>query len=675
MMIRTGLLFLTASSLLFSQDSSVIRIDVNLVQVDAAVTDSKNNHVANLKAGDFEVLQDGKPQTITNFSYISGTPNSPKDTEPSSRTSPLPPAFARQLNPGQVRRTIAFVVDDLGLAFDSVARVRDGLGKFIDSDMQPEDMVTIVRTGAGSGVLQQFTTDWQLLHAAVASSKFNVSRVDVTSFAPAVAPGPMVDPAIRQRLEKAIAKSDEQRNGMLLGGTITALRYVIAGLAQMPGRKSIVLISENLALDPEGLRDLVDTANRASVVVNSIDPRGLETYLDPGDTDLHKDVTAARNNETFESQDGLAALVSDTGGLFMQNRNSIDGAVHEIAADSEGYYLIGYHPDSATFEGAKSGATYHKVEVRLKVSGLHVRSRHGFLGQPDATRKPMLAGNASLDLALLSPFSAADVHVHLTTVFTQTPDRQSRLTAMLYIDTHDLSFSPQPDGTQRASFEIAAMTLGDTEPKYESRRSFSLDVQPDQYQALLSRGLFFAMNQQVRRPGWYQVRVALHDQNSGRLGSATELVEVPDLAKGRLALSSILLRGDAQGTLADVDRAEGQVADSDPASAAALRVFKPGDSLYYQYLLFNARANRDIQPNLKVQTRLFRDGKQIYAGQPMIPKLAGEASSGRLTAGGHMTLAPRIAPGQYVLQVLVVGEAVKQKDQIASQSIDFEIRP
>jgi hypothetical protein len=170
------------------------------------------------------------------------------------------------------------------------------------------------------------------------------------------------------------------------------------------------------------------------------------------------------------------------------------------------------------------------------------------------------------------------------------------------------------------------------------------------------------------------VRVALHDQNSGRLGSATELVEVPDLAKGRLALSSILLRGDAQGTLADVDRAEGQVADSDPASAAALRVFKPGDALYYQYLLFNA-AGRDRQPNLKVQTRLFHDGKQIYAGQPMIPKLAGEAANGRLTAGGHMTLSPKIAPGQYVFQVLVMDEDVKQKDQMASQSIDFEIKP
>jgi hypothetical protein len=105
------------------------------------------------------------------------------DNERSSGTSTAAPIQTSPLNPDQIRRTIAFVVDDLGPSLESVARLRDALRRFVDAGMQPDDMVAIVRSGDGLGVLQQFTTDQEVLHAAVASIKFNMGRVDVTSFA------------------------------------------------------------------------------------------------------------------------------------------------------------------------------------------------------------------------------------------------------------------------------------------------------------------------------------------------------------------------------------------------------------------------------------------------------------------------------------------------------------
>ncbi|HUJ93445.1 MAG TPA: hypothetical protein VLW46_00620, partial [Candidatus Bathyarchaeia archaeon] len=167
--------------------------------------------------------------------------------------------------------------------------------------------------------------------------------------------------------------------------------------------------------------------------------------------------------------------------------------------------------------------------------------------------------------------------------------------------------------------------------------------------------------------------VALRDQNSERLGSANQFVEVPDLNKGRLTLSSILLRH-ARGAASGVDHAEGQVADADPVNTAALRVFKPGDALTYQYLVFNAQTDSAQKTELEVQTHIFRDGKQVYAGQPMLPDLAGQANTRRLLAGGHMTLAKAIDPGDYVLQLIVTDKLAKQKYQAVSQWIDFEVR-
>src|SRR5437016_10658813 len=150
---------------------NVIRITVNLVQVDAVVTDSKDKPVTNLKKEDFILLQDGKPQTITNFTYVNTrdasvrTISTPK---PQSKGAPSlrPPPPPRGLKPTQIRRTVALVVDDLGLSFESIARIRGSLKKFVDQEMQPDDLVAVVRTGAGMGALQQFTSDKRILHAA-----------------------------------------------------------------------------------------------------------------------------------------------------------------------------------------------------------------------------------------------------------------------------------------------------------------------------------------------------------------------------------------------------------------------------------------------------------------------------------------------------------------------------
>ena len=139
-----------------------------LVQVDAVVTDSANKHISNLKAEDFEVLQDGKPQTITNCSYIaSGIAPLVITPSPSNGRNPLPPPQRPLTTAGSVRRMFALVVDDLGLSFESIVHVRDALRKFVNREMQAGDLVAIVRTSAGMGALQRFTADPRILNAAI----------------------------------------------------------------------------------------------------------------------------------------------------------------------------------------------------------------------------------------------------------------------------------------------------------------------------------------------------------------------------------------------------------------------------------------------------------------------------------------------------------------------------
>jgi len=724
------LLSVCAAALAQGQSPTVIRIDVNLVQVDAVVTDSKNRHVSNLKAEDFVVLQDGKPQTITNFSYITTGNRTFSATPPPAQITGVaaPPLPAAALKPTEGRRMFALVADDLGLSFESVAHVRDALRKFVDHQMQPGDMVAIIRTSGGLGVLQQFTTDRNLLHAAIDHIKFFLGRVGVDSFEPvgqitdpnAVYPaagppslGAMVSP-------DAIAAYGQLRSQTVLTGTLGALRYVIDGLRDLPGRKSVVLFSENMQLfqgladDPipvtgggptylpmplvmEDMRHLIDAANRASVVIYTIDPRGLPVFF-PGAGDNPSvgqrgagSALLINKGETQmqDSQQGLVLLAEETGGLFIHNDNFIEDAIDQAVADTEGYYLIGYHPDAETFDTKTGQPKFHNVRVEVTTAGLHVRSRRGFFGESDAeARAVQRTGHDELIHALTSPFSSGSVGVRLTTLFHQPSGGPPCLSAMLQIDAHDLKFAAQPDGGEKATIEVAAMTFGESGvPVDQSDRRFDINLNAAQYSAVEANGLVYRIDQPLRRPGPYQMRVALRDEDSGRLGSASQFTAAPDLANGRLAMSSILLReathsgGDGQQGLPGLqrpaqpgeDQAEGRIADADSTASAANRVFMPGDALSYEYVIFNAQADAAQKTELQVQTRIFRDGKLVYQDQPMAPDLAGQTTPKRLLAGGNLVLAKTIAPGDYVLQVVVIDKLAKQKYQAVSQWMDFEI--
>jgi hypothetical protein len=437
----------------------------------------------------------------------------------------------------------------------------------------------------------------------------------------------------------------------------------------------------------QGMHRLVDAANRASVVIYTIDPRGVVPLFsgaaDNANTAPSKHspdpigaVMAGREDQVFTSREGLWTLAEETGGLFIHNDNFIDDAIKQAVADTEGYYLIGYHPDADTFDAKTGKLKFHRLEVKLKKAGLHVRSRSGFFGQSDAeARNTPRNGHEELIHAVTSPFASGDVHVRLTALFQQSSDGRPFFDAMLHIDATDLKFTPQPDGGQKASLEVEAMTFGESgTPVDQSDRFFEIALTATQYAGVQKYGLVYRVNQPLQHPGMYQVRVGLRDQDSGRLGSASQFMVTPDISKGRLALSSIVLAEDPSGPHdSGAPHPEGRMADTDPTSSAADRVFEPGAALSYGYAIFNAQPNPQGHTDLQVQTRIFRDGKPVYEGAPMVPDLAGQSDAKRLIAGGNMVLAKAIPPGDYVLQVVVTDKLAKQKYQTSAQWMDFEI--
>jgi len=243
-----GLILISTTGLPAQQPAvPAFRISADLVTIDAVVTDGDGRHVTDLTATDFEVTVAGKKQELQQAVYIR-TADQPGVLAAANADAPVPAsatAGARSgaslllkrsgRQPDRIARTVALVVDDLGLSLRGTVDARTMLHRYVDTQMESGDVVAIVRTGGGTGALQQFTTDKRLLHRAADAVQWSF-RSRVSSFR-AVEPTGLVG-------DVDDSAAGELRDATASVGSLGALEYIAHGIAELPGRKCIIFVSE-----------------------------------------------------------------------------------------------------------------------------------------------------------------------------------------------------------------------------------------------------------------------------------------------------------------------------------------------------------------------------------------------------------------------------------------------
>jgi VWFA-related protein len=687
-------------------DGDVVRITTNLVQVDAVITDKDGKLVTDLKPEELQLFENNRSQKITHFSYIAaGTPGGP--SQPTVNDKRVPGVPPDRLRPEDVRRTIALVVDDLGLSFQSTHFVRRALKQFVDQQMQAGDLVAIIRTSGGMGALQQFTSDKRQLYAAIEQIKwYPGGRSSLGAFAP---------PTTGKFGAEFDAKSkelEEFRSDLFSVGTLGAISYVVRGLSDLPGRKSILLISDGFKItnvEPlsrpnrndrtlNRLQQLIDETSRASVVIHTINASGLQarstlraedSLADPNSATGAKspeqivEALRDRGNEARDLQSGLDYLADETGGTSIYNSNDIAGGIKKII-DEKGYYLIGYRPDQTTFNSKTGRTNYHHLSLKVLRSGkFNVRMRNGFYGVVGEDKSTAAAADARGQIlhALVSPFGSAGVPIRLTSLFANDAKTGSFMRSLLHVDAAALTFTDEPDDWHQAQFDVVAVTFGaDGKIVDEVSRVDQLRVRGEAYQRVLKAGFVYMMTVPIKKPGAYQLRVALRDQASERVGSSSQFVEVPDMKKRRLEISGILLNSTPaqKGSKTSVpsDQAQTDLSSIDPANSAAVRYFRQGESLGYSFVIYNPHLDPATgQPQLQTQVKVFRDGQPVFTGSVRRFALNNPPDINRLSAASAITLGADMIPGEYVLQVIVTDLLAEDKYATASRWVDFKIVP
>jgi VWFA-related protein len=673
-----------------SVGDDTIRISTELVQLDAVVLDKNGKVVRGLSRDDFQLFDAGKKQQIAFFEFVDAS----KMRLAAEQTEPEAQAAAESGRDREFGRIYAFIVDDLTIPLEGLVHVRDMLSYFIEHQMRDNDLVAVIRVAGGAGLLQQFTDDKSQLRKLVAGlapgpnpyNVFNQSQPDVTGgMAPPLAetadPGTLgvgADTLTPNSIDLTSASDDTNvtiRGYMTLG----TASFLIETMKRLPGRKAMVLISGGLPVLGTGpvandldnfLNLLADRATRAGVAVNTVDVRGTSAHVAVprfADTAPLSSLTAMkpgfgrRPDANFIGYEnpidvdtahmGLAQLAAATGGIAVLNRNDLKLGMDQIVQSNDAYYLLAYTPSEAKFNG-----NFHKVDIRVR-GGYRVLSRRGYLARRDEPEGPAGKEQQMLD-AIKSPLDRREIDLDAAVIYRAADSGKGEVDLQLWIKPRELGSTPV-DEQGKTGFDVTGFVF-DQFGKVCGRTNASIPVpRSEDYSKIEAHGLPYVASIKLP-PGGYQVRIAVRDNRNQTMGTISRYVEVPDLSKGRLAMSSLLL-GAVQ---------PGNTRASAPTSGLSHRLIPRNNDLRYVAMIYNARQKNDAV-RLTTQILITREGRIVYK-EPAQP-LASGGGGKSVVKMGQLGL-ERVKPGRYTA-TLVVTDELAEKRRTVSSSMDFIVSP
>jgi len=402
-----------------TEPTPVFRSDINFVRVDVIVNDRQGNLVQDLKQEDFEVTEDGKPQTIQTFKLINVSEDAGVGTDPPRE---IRNAVEEQTEAARDDvRLFAIFLDDYHVRLENSMRAREHIARFVENQLNAKDM---------AGVMYPL---WSINDVMLARNRMSLAAA-IRGFT-----GRKYDYTPRNAFEERYVhyvptiEAERIRNEV----SLSALKGLIVRLGGLrEGRKAIVLISEGYTntLPPQmndqvatcngmacgnqprprpdavggasspmqqrmesqdffsqaqmmsDLKMVIDLANRYNVAIYPVDPRGLAPFEFDLSTAGQAAVSLSNNTKMLDNtMDTLRILADETDGRALVNTNDMDKGLKQIVRDTSAYYLIGYT------SAVQTDGKFHKINVRLKRPGLQVRARPGYLALSPAEVERSLA--------------------------------------------------------------------------------------------------------------------------------------------------------------------------------------------------------------------------------------------------------------------------------------------
>lgn len=525
------------------QPAAPIRVGIDYVYVDVIVTDRNGEPVRDLKASDFEVFEEGRPQKIETFALF----DAPYDrTPPASRS--VVPRVERDVRANMADaagRVYVLLLDDLHVSPARTEKVRSIARTFIEQYLGPNDLAAVVHTSGRSDVTQDLTPHRALLKKAADAFMGRRLRSSVLErldeYQRQLGAPTEADARMTRVADPLDAERAHQARRLL-----ESLQGLGDLFARAPGRrKAVVLISEGIEYDlamgtgqtasgvstfvndsaPDLLRamqEAIRAAAQANVTIYGIDPRGLATGGDdlietgafPSNPQLGL-TPGAVQDAIRRAQDSLRTLSEQTGGRAAVGTNDPTAVLDRIVRDNSTYYILGYAPSAKKADGK-----FKSIDVKVSRPGVEVRARKGYVAAAPKTSKTRSLDSESSAVireALDAPLPVSDLPFRVFAA----PFPGGKKTSVvigLEVDGRALRFERQGD-VFKTDVEAAVVAIDDrAKVQAGDRQTIALGLREQNYKAVTANGLRLLFRLEVP-PGRYQFRAAMYDSGSRSVGT------------------------------------------------------------------------------------------------------------------------------------------------------------
>jgi VWFA-related protein len=522
-----------------------LKVQSDIVLTNVVVRDKKTGEVVRgLKASDFTILENGKPQTIASFDYE----NVDEAAVLHEKTTVTGRATIADLvnrnfaqDPAELKdhRLIVMFFDLSSMQPEDIDRAVEAAQDYINKKMQPADLVALVSMATGLSMDQDFTSD----KAALLKGVGGYNGTEGTGFANGNEGGTSAGTADDA---SSFTADDSEYNALNTDRELYAIRTIAKSLERVNERKSMLYFSGGLTRqgieNQASMRAATNEAVKANMAIYSVDSRGLQALPPVGDastgslrgTASYSGAAMQNNlNANFSSQESLATLSSDTGGKAFFDSNDFAPAFQQVQHDTEAYYIVGFHSTNTARDGS-----YRHLTVKLNRSDVKLDYRPGYYAPADFKHQKNEDREVALTEQLQSDLPATDVAVYLQALYFRLDENKFFVPVSLIVPGSQIHSVKNGD-RDKANIDVMGQVKnaqGIIVGNVRDTVKLALDAaqQVERKNIQYSTGFTLA-------PGRYHLKFVVRENQTGAMGSFETDLQVPDMKKTPLKLSSIVM--------------------------------------------------------------------------------------------------------------------------------------
>jgi len=659
---------LSVPALPAQQPDYTFKAITELVLVNVTVRDKSGNFARNLKPADFALLEDGKPQQVVSFDRENTDALPPAEVPQATAPDSAPAASPSQQGPPQGannayrdRRLIVLFFDLADMEPDEIERAVNAAQSYVDKQMLPADLVSIVSLGSSLQLNQDFTADHDRLKGVLQSFNpgtgqgYEAGATGTTEDTPDTGTPFTVD--------------DTEYNIFNTDRRLEALRSIAQSLAKVEQKKSLIYFSsgmERTGIENQSeLRAATNAAVRANLAIYTTDMRGLQAIVPGGDAQnaslrgtspYSGQATLSAFDSNFASQETLVTLAGDTGGRAFLDSNDFGQVFKGVQDDTSTYYILGYRSTNPARDGK-----YRRITVSLKVPGYKLDYRRGYYAPADFQHSNQENRELQLQQELASDLPNTDLPVYLSANYFRMNADKFFVPVSVVVPGWEIPFVTKSN-EDKATLDIIGVVQDKAtkRPVDQMRDTVKLAVnsstQVRQKNVQYNNAFFLP-------PGSYHLKFVVRENQTGRMGSFEADVTIPDLKSQPLKMSSVVLSSQLQPAKKS-KYTDPLVRDGSEIIPSVTHVFSSSQHLYLYYEVYDpGQGNRgkdktQTESGVRLLTNVaFFQGRVKAFETPIVESKAINEASRKATVFQLDVPLDQLKPGFYTCQVNVIDDA------------------